>query len=84
MQCNSYQITQDIFHKIRTVQKFIQSSCRGAAETKPTRNHEVADSILELSQWLKDPTLPRAVVQVTDVAWIWHCCGSCIGRQQQL
>ena len=29
------------------------SSCRGAAETKPTRNHEVAGSIPGLTQWVK-------------------------------
>ena len=30
--------------------------------TNPTRNHEVEGSILGLTQWVKDPTLPRAVV----------------------
>ena len=33
-------------------------SHRGAAETNPTRNHEVIDLIPGLTQWVKDPALP--------------------------
>ena len=32
----------------------IRSSCRGAAETNPTRNPEVAGSIPVLAPWVKD------------------------------
>ena len=32
---------------------WMQSSCRGAAETNPNRNREVAGSIPGLAQWLR-------------------------------
>ena len=38
--------------------KYFWSSHRGAVETNPTRNHEVAGSIPGLAQWVKDPVLP--------------------------
>ena len=34
-----------------------QSSHHGAAETNPTRNHEVLGLIPGLTQWVKDPEL---------------------------
>ena len=34
-----------------------RSSCCSAAETNPTRNHEVSRSIPGLTQWVKDPAL---------------------------
>ena len=40
---------------------------------------EDVDSILGLTQRVKDLALPQAVTQVTDVAWIWRCCGCGIG-----
>ena len=39
-----------------------RSSRSGAAETNPTRNHEVVGSIPDLTQWVKDPALLWAVM----------------------
>ena len=38
-------------------QEAFRSSRRGAAETNPTRNHEVVGLIPDLAQWVKDPAL---------------------------
>ena len=65
-------------------QQSLGSSCCGSAETNMTRNHEVAGLIPALAQCVKDPAFPCAVVQVTDTAWMLHCCGCGVGQQQQL
>ena len=47
------------------------------------KESEVAGSIPELVQWVKDLALPRAVVYAADTVQILRCCGCGAGQQLQ-
>ena len=54
---------------------WVWSSRRGSRETNLTSIHEDPGLIPGLTQCVRDLVLLWAVVQVTDTAQIWRCCG---------
>ena len=49
-----------------------------------TSFHEDACLIPGLAQWVKNLEFPQVEAWVTDVTWIWCCCGCGVDRQLQL
>ena len=55
-----------------------RSSCRGTAETNPTRTHGVAGSIAGLVQWVKDQSIAvscgvgHRLGSDLVLLWLWH------------
>ena len=69
------------------VKQFHRTSCRGTAETNPTRSHEVAGSIPGLAPWVKDLTLlwcrPAATAPIGPLAWESpYAAGAALKRQK--
>ena len=71
------------WRKVDIRRKERNSDC-GLVLMNSTDIHEVEGLIPGSAQWVNDPVLLWAVVQVTDKAQIWHCCGFAVHQQLQL
>ena len=64
--------------------KKTQSSHHGSGEANLTSTHEATGLSPGLAQWVKDPVLPWAVVEVADTTQIWRGYGCGVGQWLQL
>ena len=79
------QIFVKLFFHFAAVQSLLQGVSVVVQQVKkPTSIHGDTGSIPGLTWWVKDPVMPRAVVQVADSAQIWCHCGCGVGQKLQL